>query len=87
MVLLLNERQKKALEHIKLSGRINRESYCRINNVKKSVAYEELKNMVNENIIKQVGKGKATYYIIFTGRLPDDYRTKENDSKRIEGNG
>jgi len=87
MVLLLNERQKKALEHIKLFGMINRESYCRINSVKKSVAYEELRKMIDECIIKQVGKGKATYYIIFTGRLPDDYRTKENGSKRIEGNG
>lgn len=72
----LNERQRKALEYLKVKEKINRELYCRISHIKKSVAYEELKVMVNKNIIKQIGRGKATFYIL-SGRLPDNYRTKK----------
>ena len=70
----LNERQKRALEYLKEHGKINRELYCDINDVKKSVAYEELKFMVTKMIIEQIGKGKATFYAL-SGRLPDDCRT------------
>ena len=70
----LNERQIKALRYIEEHKKINRDYYCKINDVKKSVAYEELKFLVNRAIIKPVGKGKATYYVL-SGRLPDDYRT------------
>ncbi|RLJ00338.1 MAG: hypothetical protein DRP06_02100 [Candidatus Aenigmatarchaeota archaeon] len=72
----LNERQIKAVEYLQNKENINRGLYCKINNIKKSVAYEELKFMVNKKIIKQIGKGKATFYIL-SGRLPDDYRTKK----------
>ena len=74
----LNERQINALEYIREYKKINRDHYCKINNVKKSVAYEELKLMVNRNIIEPVGKAKATYYVL-SGRLPDDYRTMKSE--------
>ena len=70
----LNERQIKALRYIEEHKKINRDYYCKINNVKKSAAYEELKFLVNKSIIKPVGRGKATFYVL-SGRLPDDYRT------------
>ncbi|MCK5593834.1 MAG: putative DNA binding domain-containing protein [Candidatus Aenigmarchaeota archaeon] len=78
----LNERQIKALGYITEYNKINRDNYCKINDVKKSIAYEELKFMVNINIIMPIGKGKATYYVL-SGRLPDDYRTiRKEDYKQ-----
>jgi len=71
----LNERQKNALGYLEIKTNINRRLYCEINDVKKSVAHEELKSMIDKNLIKQIGKGRATFYIL-SGRLPDDYRTK-----------
>ena len=67
----LNERQKNALEYLKIKTNINRRLYCEINDVEKSVAHEELKSMINKNLIKQIGKGRATSCVL-SGRLPDE---------------
>lgn len=61
--LELNERQKKAIEYIKKSGRITKGEYMQINKVSHKTAYEELNKMVGKNIIVRQGKGRATVYV------------------------
>ncbi|ODS39786.1 hypothetical protein BEH94_01400 [Candidatus Altiarchaeales archaeon WOR_SM1_SCG] len=62
----LNERQRKAIEYLKKQGKINRRTYCQICNVEKTVAYEDLLDMVNKGIIYLTGKGRGTYYTLRT---------------------
>lgn len=59
----LNQRQKKAIEYIKKSGRITKGEYMQINKISHKTAYEELNKMVGKNIIVRQGKGRATVYV------------------------
>ncbi len=73
----LNERQKKAITYIKEHGKIDRKTYITICNVEKTLAHEELADMVNKELLDILGKGRGAYYILrtkrmITGRLPDD---------------
>lgn len=58
----LNERQRKAVEYIKEKGSITKGKYMGINKISHKTAYEELKEMVDKNIILRQGKGRATIY-------------------------
>jgi len=60
----LNERQLKIIEYLKGHNKINRKIYCNICGVEKTVAHKELSYMVKRKIIKMVGKGRATHYIL-----------------------
>ncbi len=76
--LRLNERQKKAIEYLKEYGKIDRKAYCNICSVEKTIAYEELADMIDKGILQREGKGRGTHYILrpirtITGRLPDDW--------------
>ncbi|MDW7776259.1 MAG: helix-turn-helix domain-containing protein [Methanosarcinales archaeon] len=73
----LNERQKKAITHLKEHGKIDRKTYITICNVEKTLAHEELADMVNKELLDILGKGRGAYYILrtkrtITGRLPDE---------------
>jgi len=58
----LNERQRKAVEYLKQNGSITKGKYMEITQISHKTAYEELKDMVDKNIILRQGKGRATIY-------------------------
>ncbi len=60
--LELNERQIKAIEYIKQYGSITRKTYCEICEVEKTLAHQELSDMVDKRIIAMVGKGRSVHY-------------------------
>jgi ATP-dependent DNA helicase RecG len=73
----LNERQKKAITYLKEHGKIERKTYCTIFGVEKTIAHEELADMLNKELLDILGKGRGAYYILrtkrtITGRLPDE---------------
>lgn len=60
----LNERQRAALGFIKSHGKISRKDYIKINEVSSKTAYKELNSMVKKKILKIVGKGRSTSYVL-----------------------
>jgi len=64
----LNERQIEALNYLEENEEIKRKDYCDIFGIGKSVAYEELDEMVEKGIIERKGKGRGTHYILRTKR-------------------
>jgi len=71
--LELNERQTKAIEYIKTYGSINRKTYCEICNIEKTVAHQELSDIVKKKIIEMVGKGRSAHYIFPTKLFIKDW--------------
>ena len=59
----LNERQKNAFSYVQRHGKITRKEYTEINHISATAAYEELKNMVDKNLLDMRGKGRGTKYI------------------------
>ncbi len=60
----LNERQIKAIVHIKEKGKITNKEYQRLTGISKPTATRELKSLVEMGILKQQGvTGKGTFYI------------------------
>ena len=59
----LNERQKNAFSYVQKNGKITRKEYTEINHVSATAAYEELKNMVDKNLLDVRGKGRGTKYV------------------------
>ncbi len=70
----LNERQKKAIIYLKKHGKIDRKTYSTISNVEKTLAYEELTDLINKELLDMAGTGKGIHYIL---------RTKRTNSERI----
>jgi len=73
----LNKRQKSAITYLKKEGEIDRRTYCNICGVGKTVAHEELADMVNKELIDMVGKGRGVHYILrmkrtISGQLADN---------------
>jgi len=62
----INERQKKAIEYLKREKKITRQIYGQINSIGDTYAKKEIKELIEKNIIKRVGKGKDTYYTFVT---------------------
>lgn len=58
----LNQRQIKAIKYLKEHGKIDRKTYCDICEIEKTVAHEELSDMVKKEIIKMAGKGRGAHY-------------------------
>lgn len=58
----LNERQNKAIEHLREHKAITNREYRMINNIGKVIAVKELNQMVGKNILKIIGKGRASRY-------------------------
>ncbi len=63
--LSLNERQIKAVFYTLKNEFISNAKYQEINNIKQTVASEELKNLVKKGILKSSGiKGRGSKYFI-----------------------
>ena len=62
----INEREKKAIEYLMREKKITRQIYGQINNIGDTYAKKELKELIDKKIVKRVGKGKDTYYILVT---------------------
>lgn len=62
--LILNTRQKKAIEYLKKNKEISNKVYREINNIGKVIAAEELNDLVRKRILKTIGKGRATKYVL-----------------------
>ena len=63
--LTLNERQIKAVMYVKKTGRITNKEYQKIANTTKKTASRDLSNLVEKEILKQVGiTGKGTFYTL-----------------------
>jgi len=74
----LNERQIKAVMYVKTHGKITNKEYQEICNISERTATRNLKYLVAQEILKQVGTtGKGTYYIIV---MPQRRQTRHNDA-------
>ena len=60
----LNERQKKAIEYLKVKGKITTSKYVTINHISERTARNDLVHMVNNKILQKMGKTQSAYYII-----------------------
>ena len=60
----LNDRQRKAIDLIEVQGEITRREYMLLNKVSNKTAYIDLSVLVKKNIIKIVGKGRSTKYVL-----------------------
>lgn len=59
----LNERQLRALAHIKDKGKITNQQYQQLNDVSKATATKEMTAMVDAELLERVGKrGAGTFY-------------------------
>ena len=61
--LHLNDRQIKAIEHLRLYKKITASEYQKLTRISKTPAYTELNDMLSKGIIKRIGKGRTTYYV------------------------
>ena len=60
----LNERQKKAIEYLKIKGKITTKEYMKINKfTSERTARNDIVDLVKMDILQKVGTTQATYYI------------------------
>jgi len=62
--LELNERQKKAIEYLKINKNITRKIYVEINNISPRQANKDLNNLLEKKLIRKQGRGRAIFYIL-----------------------
>ena len=62
--LEINERQQKAIEYVKKNESITTRDYIELNRIAKRYSVVELNDLINKGILKRMGKGRATYYIL-----------------------
>ena len=60
----INERQHKAIKFIRQKGRIQRSEYVELCGCSSKTAYNDIQDLVKENILIASGKGKRTYYML-----------------------
>ncbi len=58
----LNDRQQKAATYVLKNKQIGNKEYRELNKVEKSVAHEDLSDMVVKKVLRTVGKGRALKY-------------------------
>ena len=61
---ILNERQQKAMDHIRKKGRLTNKEYVEINNISRETAKRDLSDLVDKSVLKIEGKGRGLYYVI-----------------------
>ncbi len=76
--LRLNERQRKAIEHLRLHKRITTKEYQELMKVSKTPAVGELNDLLDKGVISREGKGRTTYYIL---QESSSKRTKKERKK------
>jgi len=62
--LEINKRQQVAIEYVKSKGSMTRSEYMKINNISHKTAHLELKELVEKKLFIQVGKARATKYLL-----------------------
>jgi ATP-dependent DNA helicase RecG len=63
--LEVNERQIRAILHVKEKGQITNSDYQKINEIGKSVAATELQNLVDKRLLIRIGStGRGTKYML-----------------------
>lgn len=62
--LEINDRQKKAIEHIKEKGSISRKEYILLTNISVRHANRDIEDLLKKRIISIVGKGRNTRYVV-----------------------
>lgn len=60
----LNERQKKAIEYVKVHGSITRNEYEKLFNVSSRTAIRDLNFLVDNSVLEKQGINKNSHYII-----------------------
>jgi len=60
----LNERQKKAVEFIKIEKRITRTEYEKMSGISERTANRELSDLVKPGIFDKIGRGPNVYYAL-----------------------
>jgi two-component system, NtrC family, response regulator AtoC len=60
----LNDRQMKALEYVKTTGKITKQNYIKLTNSTKTTAFRDINSLVKLHILSQNGIGKASYYTL-----------------------
>lgn len=60
----VNQRQKKAITYLNKNDTVTTLEYCKINRIGTTLAKRELNDMRNKGIIRRVGKGRATHYVL-----------------------
>ena len=58
----LNERQKKAMEYLKIHKKITRSEYVKLTNSAERTAFRDIEELYKSKIITRKGTGKQTYY-------------------------
>jgi ATP-dependent DNA helicase RecG len=59
----LSDRQIKAVLYVKEHGKITNKEYQEVNGIGKSVTIDELRNLVDKQILVRIGEtGRGTYY-------------------------
>jgi ATP-dependent DNA helicase RecG len=77
----LNERQKRAIDHLKEHSRITTKEYCKIFKVARDTANRDLNELLKKGLIERKGSGPRTYYVLSTARyrpIPSDTQTKKS---------
>jgi ATP-dependent DNA helicase RecG len=60
----LNERQKKAVEYVRVKSRITTKEYAAMNHISERTARNDLMRLVNNKILQKIGKTQSVYYVI-----------------------
>ena len=59
---ILNERQKRAIERVKVKGSITNKEYVDLNKVSRITATRDLMDMVRVKILKHEGRGRGSRF-------------------------
>jgi ATP-dependent DNA helicase RecG len=60
----LNERQKQAVSHVKITGRITNAEYQEITGAARKTALRDLEAMVDKVVFRRIGEKRGTHYIL-----------------------
>lgn len=61
----LNLREQKAMDYLLMHGKITNMEYRELNpEIKKSAAFNELKDLVDKGLISLNGKGRYAHYVL-----------------------
>jgi len=60
----LNERQMRAMEYLRKNKKITNKEYSTMNKIGRVYAFRELSDLVKKGLLRQVGKGRGSCYIV-----------------------
>ena len=63
-IIKLSDKNRKILEHIHLNDRITNYEVQKILNISRQGAYKHLRNLMDNNLIEQMGGSRSTYYVL-----------------------